>query len=92
VLPNIQQPKLFVGHRKLAKHPGRHVVVCPRGFSCHIVEIQLDDFSSNPDSGAVFVVLLMAAGAIETTSRGCTQVCISGVLAVRRFSQPAILE
>ena len=25
---NLQQPKLFVRHRKLAKHPGGHVVVC----------------------------------------------------------------
>jgi hypothetical protein len=69
------------------EYPGRHVVVCPRGFSCRIVEIQLDDFSSNPDSGAIFVVLLMPADTFETTSRGCTQVCICGVLAVRRFSQ-----
>ena len=84
---NLQQPKLFVRQRKLAEYPGRHVVVCPRGFSCRIVETQLDDFSSKPDSGGIFVVLLMPADAFETTSRGCTQVCICGVLAVRRFSQ-----
>ena len=74
-----QQPKLFVGHRKLAKHPGRHVVVCPRGFSCRIVETQLDDFSSKPDLGAIFVALLMPADAFETTSRVCTR------LYLRRF-------
>ena len=59
----------------------------PSRLLLRIVETQLDDFSSKPDSGAIFVVLLMPAGAIETTSRGCTQVCICGVLAVRRFSQ-----
>ena len=87
MLPTIQQPKLFVGQRKFPEYPSRHVVVCPRGFSCRIVETQLHDFSSEPDLGAIFVVLLMPADAFETTSRGCTQVCICGVLALRRFSQ-----
>ena len=63
-----------------------------RMLSCRIVETQLDDFSSKPNSGGIFVVLLMPADAFETTSRGCSRFVFAAFWLCVAFRRSAIRQ
>jgi hypothetical protein len=57
----------------------------PPRFSCRTVETQLDDISSKPDSGAIFVALLIQVDTFETTTAVSFNSRICPVLAWGRF-------
>ena len=63
----VQESERLIRQRKFAKHANGDVIIRQCGFSCRFIVSQADGFSSEHDSGAIFVVRLMPADAFETT-------------------------